>query len=104
MASLIMKRGFENKYYRPTGQQLPSPLPQTQPRTDIELHQDVPSQGAEGAEGAEGARTATDYEKSGENTEVRCKLCGDKYPYNHMESHVVGVHGLDGPREIYMLR
>ena len=39
MANLIMKRGFDNKNYRPTGQ-LPPPLP----RTDIALHQDVPSQ------------------------------------------------------------
>jgi tripartite motif-containing protein 2/3 len=53
--------------------------------------------------GAEGARTPTDdFEKYGENTEVWCKLCGDKYPYNHMESHVVGVHGLNGPKEMYM--
>ena len=50
---------------------------------------------------AEGART-TDFEKYGENTEVRCKLCGEKYPYNHIESHVVGVHGLDGPKEMYI--
>ena len=51
--------------------------------------------------GTMGARTPTDFEKYGENTEVRCKLCGDKYPYNHIESHVVGVHGLDGPIEMY---
>ena len=32
---------------------------------------------------------------------VQCKLCGEKYPDNHLESHVVGVHGLDGPKEMY---
>ena len=37
----------------------------------------------------------------GEN-KVQCKICGDKYPYNHMESHVTGVHGLDGPVEMYV--
>ena len=52
--------------------------------------------------GVVGARTPTDFEKYGENTEVLCKLCGDKYPYTHMESHVVGVHGLDGPKEMYI--
>ena len=49
-----------------------------------------------------GARTPTDFKKYGESTEVRCKLCGDKYPYAHMESHVIGVHGLDGPKEMYI--
>ena len=39
MASLIMKRGYDNQNYRPTGQ-LPPPFP----RTDIALHQDIPSQ------------------------------------------------------------
>lgn len=48
------------------------------------------------------AKTPTDFGKYGENTEVQCKLCGDKYPYTHMESHVVGVHGLDGPIEMYI--
>ena len=33
---------------------------------------------------------------------VQCKLCGEKYPDNHLESHVVGVHGLDGPKEMYI--
>ena len=39
MAIIIMKRGFDNQNYRPTGQ-LPPPFP----RTDIALHQDIPSQ------------------------------------------------------------
>ena len=52
--------------------------------------------------GTEGAKTPTDFEKYGESTEVQCKLCGDKYPNTHMESHVVAVHGLDGPKEMYI--
>ena len=55
-----------------------------------------------GTVGAEGAKTPTDFEKYGENTKVQCKICGDKYPDNHMESHVVAVHGLDGPKEMYI--
>ena len=45
-----------------------------------------------------------DFQKYGENTtkEVQCKICRDKYPYNHMESHVVGVHGESGPIEMYI--
>ena len=35
-------------------------------------------------------------------TEVRCKLCGDIYPKDQMEFHLVGIHGLDGPKEMYI--
>ena len=43
-----------------------------------------------------------EFKKYEENTEVQCNVCGDKYPDDHMESHVVGVHVLDGPKEIYI--
>ena len=33
--------------------------------------------------------------------EVQCNLCTDRYPETHMESHLVGVHGVDGPKEMY---
>ena len=52
--------------------------------------------------GTVGAKTPWDFKKYEENTKIQCKLCGDKYPYNHMESHVIGVHGLDGPKEMYI--
>ena len=43
-----------------------------------------------------------DFEKYGENTEVQCKLAGDKYPNNQMEAHLVAVHCTDGPKEKYI--
>ena len=33
--------------------------------------------------------------------EVQCNFCKDRYPETHMESHLVGVHGVDGPKEMY---
>ena len=38
----------------------------------------------------------------GENTKVQCKICRDIYTYNHIEFHAVGVHGLYGPKEMYI--
>ena len=55
-----------------------------------------------GTVGAVSDKTPWDFKNYEENTKVQCKLCGDKYPYNHMESHVIGVHGLDGPKEMYI--
>ena len=49
-----------------------------------------------------GTKTPGDFRKYDESTKVRCKLCGEKYLYMHLESHIVGVHGLDGPREMYV--
>ena len=57
----------------------------------------------EGSEqGPVGVEGTSDFKKYDENTEVQCKHCGGKYPYKHMEVHVVGVHGLDGPKEMYI--
>ena len=50
----------------------------------------------------EDEETPTDIEQCGENTEFQCKLCGDKYPYDQLETHVVGVHGEYGPTEMYV--
>ena len=32
---------------------------------------------------------------------VQCRLCKDEYSETHMEFHLVGVHGVDGPKEMY---
>ena len=53
-------------------------------------------------QGPMGVESTSDFKKYDENTEVQCKHCGGKYPYKHMEVHVVGVHGLDGPKEMYI--
>ena len=36
------------------------------------------------------------------NQKVWCKLCNYAYDFGHMEAHVTGVHGVDGPREAYI--
>ena len=33
---------------------------------------------------------------------VQCRLCKDEYSETHMEFHLVGVHGVDGPKEMYI--
>ena len=33
---------------------------------------------------------------------VLCRLCQDEYSETHMEFHLVGVHGVDGPKEMYI--
>ena len=33
---------------------------------------------------------------------VQCHLCKDEYSETHMEFHLVGVHGVDGPKEMYI--
>ena len=35
------------------------------------------------------------------NTVAQCNLCEDIYPEKELESHLVGVHGVDGPIEKY---
>ena len=32
---------------------------------------------------------------------VECDLCKDEFPEDHMEQHLVAVHGIDGPKEMY---
>ena len=32
---------------------------------------------------------------------VKCNVCKDEYPENQIEQHLVGVHGLSGPKEMY---
>ena len=32
---------------------------------------------------------------------VKCHLCGDEYSETHIEIHLVGVHGVSGPKEVY---
>ena len=31
----------------------------------------------------------------------KCYLCGDEYSETHIEFHLVGVHGVAGPKEMY---
>ena len=31
----------------------------------------------------------------------KCNLCQEKYSETHIEFHLVGVHGADGPKEVY---
>ena len=32
---------------------------------------------------------------------VQCHLCGDQYSETHIEFHLVGVHGVSGPKEVH---
>ena len=32
---------------------------------------------------------------------VECNLCKEEYSETHIEFHLVGVHGVDGPKEMY---
>ena len=32
---------------------------------------------------------------------VQCNLCEEEYSEIHIELHLVGVHGVDGPKEMY---
>ena len=32
---------------------------------------------------------------------VECNLCKEEYSETHIEFHLVGVHGVDGPKEVY---
>ena len=32
---------------------------------------------------------------------VECNLCEEKYSETHIEFHLVGVHGVAGPKEMY---
>ena len=48
-----------------------------------------------------GACAQTDFNLEAGNTVVQCNICEDKYPENEIESHLVGVHGVDGPKEMY---
>ena len=78
---------------------------ETEAQDDTQFNECIQTQNLEsdqGTTGNVGNQIPTDVEKYDENAEVHCKLCGEKYPYMHLESHVVGVHGLDGPREMYV--
>ena len=33
---------------------------------------------------------------------VECSLCHEEYSEAHIEFHLVGVHGMDGPKEMYI--
>ena len=32
---------------------------------------------------------------------VECNLCKEEYTESHIEYHLVGVHGVEGPKEMY---
>ena len=32
---------------------------------------------------------------------VKCNICQEEYSESHIEFHLVGVHGVDGPKEVY---
>ena len=33
---------------------------------------------------------------------IECNLCKEEYPESHIEFHLVGVHGVAGPKEMYI--
>ena len=33
---------------------------------------------------------------------VKCNLCKEEYPETKIEFHLVGVHGVAGPKEMYI--
>ena len=41
-----------------------------------------------------------DFRQEAENTEVQCTICGNEYPESQIESHLVGVHHVDGTKEM----